>query len=487
MARTCNTLLSALLTASLALGPLPSARALDTRLPDLGNSAGGLMTPKAEQELGRAFMRSVRQNQAVLDDPLIGDYIQQLGERLVEHSDAAGTPFHFFVIDNREINAFAGPGGYIGVYTGLIATTQTESELAAVLAHEIAHVTQQHLLRAWETASNMTLPSAAVLLAAIAIGVAAGGDAGLAAATVGQGALIQEQINFTRANEQEADRIGIDILAAAGFDPNAVPAFFSRMGKANRVYASKLPEFLMTHPVSTSRTADALGRASRYPARQLRDSLRFELTRARIALRDVDQPLAHAARLARQLEDGRYRNRLATEYERALSLLQGGRPEAASAILDKLLKKAPDTIEFIVARAEVAQRLGHAEAALKRLQDALKHHPSNRALILAHAELAIALGHFREAERKLRAHIGLATDEPRIHALLARASGEAGDAVSAHRHQAEYHYLNGELEEAILQLELAQKTPGIDFFDNSRIDARLRELREELASRKKRE
>ncbi len=486
MARSCKQLLSLLLSSTLVFTSAPAV-SLDTRLPDLGNSAGGLMTPKVERELGRAFMRNVRQNQAVLDDPLIGDYIQQLGERLVEHSDAAGTPFHFFVIDNREINAFAGPGGYIGVYTGLITTTQTESELAAVLAHEIAHVTQQHLLRAWETASNLALPNAAILLAAIAIGVAAGGDAGLAAATMGQGALIQQQINFTRANEQEADRIGIDILAAAGFDPNAVPAFFSRMGKANRVYASKLPEFLMTHPVSTSRIADALGRAARYPARQQRDSLRFELTRARIALRDVDHPLAHAARLARQLEDGRYRNRLATEYERALSLLQGGRPEAAAALLDQLLKKAPDTIEFIIARAEAAQRLGHAEAALKRLQDALEHHPSNRALLLAHAELAIALGHFREAERRLRAHIGLAADEPRIHALLARASGEAGDVVTAHRHQAEYHYLNGELEEAILQLELAQKTPGIDFFDNSRIDARLRELREELAARKKRE
>ena len=487
MARTRNTLLSALLTASLALAPLPSARALDTRLPDLGNSAGGLMTPKAEQELGRAFMRSVRQNQAVLDDPLIGDYIQQLGERLVEHSDAAGTPFHFFVIDNREINAFAGPGGYIGVYTGLISTTQTESELAAVLAHEIAHVTQQHLLRAWETASNMTLPNAAVLLAAIAIGVAAGGDAGLAAATMGQAGLIQEQINFTRANEQEADRIGIDILADTRFDPNAMPAFFSRMGKANRVYATKLPEFLMTHPVTTSRTADALGRAARYPARQVRDSLHFELTRARIALRNIEHPLAHAARLAHQLEDGRYRNRLATEYERALSLLQGGRIAEADTLLARLLQASPDTIEFIVAKAEVEQRQGKAEAALRRLRQALLAHPTSRALVLSHAELATALGHYREAVDQLRDHLGMATDEPRIHALLARASGEAWNAVAAHRHQAEYHYLNGKLEEAILQLELALKTPGISFYDSSRIDARLRELREELAARKKRE
>ncbi len=486
MARLRDTLISTLLATTLAFAA-SFARALDTRLPDLGNSAGGLMTPRAEQELGRAFMRSVRQNQAVLDDPLIGDYIQQLGERLVEHSGAAGSPFHFFAIDNREINAFAGPGGYIGVYTGLIATTQTESELAAVLAHEIAHVTQQHLLRAWETAGNMALPSAAVVLAAIAIGVAAGGDAGLAAATVGQGALIQEQINFTRANEQEADRIGIDILAEAGFDPNAMPAFFSRMGKANRIYASKLPEFLMTHPVTTNRTADALGRAARHPARQARNTLDFELVRARIALRQVEHPLAHAKRLARQLQDGRYRNRLATEYEQALSLLQGGNIEAARHQFDRLLQTSPDTIAFIIGMARVEQRAGQADAALQRLRKALPAHSGSRALVLAHAELAIALGRYREAEQQLREHLGMAVDEPRIHALLARASGERGKTVAAHRHQAEFHYLNGELEEAILQLELALKTPDIDFYDSSRIDARLRELREELARRDARE
>lgn len=478
MARTCNTLLSALLTVSLVLASFPPARALDTRLPDLGNRAGNLMTPKAEQALGQAFMRNVRQTRAVLDDPLIGDYIQQLGDRLVEHSDAAGTPFHFFVIDNHEVNAFAGPGGYIGVYTGLIAITQTESELAAVLAHEIAHVTQQHLLRAWETASNMALPSAAILLAAIAIGVATGSDAGLATATWGLGAQIQEQINFTRANEQEADRIGIDILADSGFDPNAMPAFFSRMGKANRAYATKLPEFLMTHPVTTSRTADAQGRAARYPARQVRDNLRFELARARITLRHIEHPLAHAAHLASQLQDGRYRNRLATEYERALSLLKGGRIAEADSILAHLLPASPDTMDFIVTKARVEQRQGKAETALRRLSQALLTHPASRSLVLSHAELATALGHYREAADQLRDHLGMAADEPRIHALLARASGEAGDTLAAHRHQAEYHYLNGEIEEAILQLELALKTPDISFYDSSRIDARLRELRE---------
>ncbi len=471
------------LTLALAL----PAQALDTRLPDLGNSAGSLMTPEAERELGRAFMRSVRREQAVLDDPLVNDYIQQLGQRLVDASEAAGSRFHFFVIDNPEINAFAGPGGYIGVYTGLIATTRSESELAAVLAHEIAHVTQKHLLRAWEAASNLTIPNAAVLLAAIAIGAVAGSDAGLAAATAGQAAIIQEQINFTRANEQEADRIGIDILARAGFDANAMPAFFSRMGKANRVYATKLPEFLLTHPVTTSRIADALGRAGDYPYRQPRDGFRYRLLKARLALRGEADPLDRARTLARQLADGRYSDRLATEYQRALALAAAGRTAEADRILGRPLKQRPDTLDLVVEKARSEARLGHPERALKRLRAALRQHPASQALNLVFAEIAVGMGRHREAMQQLKRYLEYAPDDALATGLLARAAGEAGEALDAHRYQAEYHYLDGNLEEAILQLEIALRAPDIGFYDASRIESRLAELRRELKERKTRE
>ncbi|RMG33305.1 MAG: M48 family peptidase [Gammaproteobacteria bacterium] len=463
------------------------ASALDLRLPDLGSSAGAIMTPQQEAKLGKAFMRSVRHNQAVLDDPVIDDYIQDLGNRLVEASDAKGSRFHFFVIDNHEINAFAGPGGYIGVYTGLITTTQTESELAAVLAHEIAHVTQKHLLRAWESASNMTIPNAAVLLAAIAIGAVAGGDAGLAAASAGQAAFLQEQINFTRANEQEADRVGIDILARAGFDANAMAAFFSRMGKANRVYATKLPEFLLTHPVTTSRIADALGRAGTHPYHQPKDDLRYHLVKARLALRNETDPLGRARTLKRQLAEGRYQNRIATEYQRALALEQGDRPRAARTILRGLLEHSPDTLEFVYELAWVEQAMGQAEEALALLRKAADRHPASRTLALAHAELAIAQGKPSEAISRLRRYREYAPEEPRVYELLARASGALGDRAEAHRYQAEYHYLNGDLEEAILQLEIALRTKSLDFYESSRLESRLATLRRELKAQKKRE
>lgn len=487
MNRTNKILSRALMSAILALAPLMPAHALNTRLPDLGNSAGNLMTPKAERELGQAFMRNVRKNQAVLDDPLTDDYIQDLGHHLLKNGLADGQPFHFFVIDNHEINAFAGPGGYIGTNTGLIQTTETESELAAVLAHETAHVIQHHLMRAWEAASNLSIPNAAVLLAAIAVGVVAGGDAGLATASAGQAALIQEQINFTRANEQEADRIGIDILAKAGFDANAMPAFFSRMGKATRVYASKLPEFLRTHPVTTRRIADALGRAGNYPYKTPRDDLRYQLLKVRLRQRDERLPQVSIAAQKRLLKEGRYRNRLAAQYELALLLLKAEKTGEADRILAELLRRRPEIPEFIITKARTETRLGKGRIALERLHKALVSHPAGHALNLAYADQAIHLGQYELAAHQLKQYLEYSPDDPKLYALLARATGETGDTLLAHKYQAEHHYLNGDLDEAILQLELALKTPKLSFYDSSAIESRLEKLRREKELRKSRE
>lgn len=475
-----------LLSAILGLTLLSSAWA-DERLPELGASAGSLMTPKAEKELGQAFMRNVRLNQAVLDDYQVNDYIQTLGMRLVRGGGILNRQFHFFVIDNPEINAFAGPGGYIGVYTGLIQTTKTESELAAVLAHEIAHVKQQHLLRAWETASNLSIPNAAVLLGSIALGVVAGSNAGLAAASAGQAALIQEQINFTRANEQEADRVGIDILANTGFDPNAMPAFFARMGKANRVYASKLPEFLLTHPVTTNRIADALGRAGTYPYQAPGDDLRYQLEKIRLQLRDERLPQVSIDEQRRLIREGRYRNRLAAQYQLGLLLLGAERYKEADPLFAKLIAERPDIPEIVIAKARTEDRLGRGKAALKRLQRALRAHPGSRALNLAYADQAIREGQYTKARQQLDQYLSYAPEDPQLYALLARVAGETGDSLSAHTYQAEYHYLDGDLEEAILQLEIALKTPNLTFYESSRLDSRLADLRREKKLRKSRE
>ena len=474
------------LCALLYLGHTPASLALDTELPDLGNSAGSMITPKRERELGKAFMRSVRRSERVMDDPVLADYVQNLGQRLVRNSSASGTPFTFFLIDDPQINAFAGPGGYIGIYTGLLLTTETESELAAVLAHEIAHVTQQHLLRAWETTSQMSIPNAAILLAAIALGAAVGGDAGAAAAMGGQAAMIQQQINFTRANEKEADRVGIDILVSSGHEPRAMPTFFSRMGKANRVYASKLPEFLMTHPVTTSRTADALGRAEQFPYRQTPEDIRYHLVRMYLLQRQIEPPEDAIHELTLMLKDGRFRNEEAVRYGIAMAQLRAHRPQQAATALDGLLKKHPDSVEFIVARAQADAETGKKAAALKRLRGALDRHPESYALNLTYAEVALASGEAALAQKRLERFLDFRKDAPSVHTMLSRAAGDLGKQSRSHEHLAEYYYLTGDLQSAILQIEIALKTPGLDFYESSRLESRLAELRAEQSEEDKR-
>ena len=473
------------LCALLFAGQAPPALSLNTELPDLGNSAGTLITPKRERELGKAFMRSVRRSERVMNDPLLGDYVQSLGTSLVSNSSASGTPFTFFLIDDPQINAFAGPGGYIGIYTGLLLTTETESELAAVLAHEIAHVSQQHLLRAWESTSQMSIPNAAVLLAAIALGAAVGGDAAAAAAIGGQAALIQQQINFTRANEKEADRVGIEILAGSGHEPRAMPTFFSRMGKANRVYASKLPEFLMTHPVSTSRTADAMGRAEQFPYRQTPEDMRYHLARMYLLQRQIDQPEDAIRELQLMLQDGRFRNEAAVRYGIAMAQLRAHRPDEAAVALDQLLKTHPDAIEFTVARAQVDAQRNNASAALKRLDTAISQHPGSYALNITYAEIALTAGRPALATEKLKRFLDFRKDEPRVYKLLSRAAGDQGQEAPGHEYLSEYYYLTGDLKAAIMQLEITLNRPDLNFYESSRLESRLAELKAEQTEEEK--
>jgi predicted Zn-dependent protease len=474
------------LSALLLFAPLPPAWALDTTLPDLGNSASSLMTPKRERDLGKAFMRSVRRSQKVMEDPLLTDYVQHLGQKLVNASEARGTPFSFFMIDDPQINAFAGPGGYIGIYSGLLQTTETESELAAVLAHEIAHVTQQHLLRAWESTSQMSIPSAAILLAAVVLGATVGGDAAAAAAVGGQAALIQQQINFTRANEKEADRVGIDILAASGYEPRAMPSFFDRMGKANRIYASKLPEFLMTHPVTTSRTADALGRAEQHPYRQTAQDLRYQLARINLVQRGISRPEDAINDLTLMLQDGRFRSEPAVRYGIALAQLRANQPAEAAGTLDRLLVSQPKTLEFIVSRAMADAAQGKKDAALQRLDAALAENPGSYALNISYAETALAMGRPGDATQRLQRFLEFDDDEPRVYRLLSRASGDQNNPAKGHEFLAEYYYLIGDLEAAVLQLDIALKRPELNFFDASRLESRRSELKAEQDEQEKR-
>jgi len=245
-------------------GPLLAA----TDLPDIGSPANAMLPKSEEARIGRAIMRELRNRGAVVDDPLITEYIEAVGHRLVAHANEGEQSFEFFVVDDPSINAFALPGGFIGVHTGLIEATESESELAGVLAHEIAHVTQRHIARSIYKTSRANIITLATMLGAILVGMAAdgGGDATQGAIMGAQGMMVQNRINFTRRNEYEADRVGVATMAAAGFDPQGMPDFFATIGRRAGPFASSVPEFLRTHPVSSNRIAETRARAASGPS-----------------------------------------------------------------------------------------------------------------------------------------------------------------------------------------------------------------------------
>jgi len=452
-------------------------------LPEIGDPSGNVLTPAEEQRLGRAFMRSIRNSMKVESDPLLNSYIRTLGAKIVAGSGALGTEFRFFIVDNPQINAFAGPAGNIGVYTGLFTTAESESELASVLAHEVAHVTQKHLVRSFDAAQRLSLPATALAIAALVIGAATkNAQAGAVAASGIQAGVVQSQINFTRSNEEEADHVGIQTLADSGFDPRAMPAFFTRMGKNNRLYDSgQLPEFLRTHPISTNRVADAFGRADEHPYRQKPDSLEFHLSRARLKVASFDNAADSLIHYRNTVNEGRYRNETAQRYGYVLALMASREYTAAEKELAQLLSQYPEQVEFIVAQADLKKATGQAKAGVDILKRGLKNHPDNYPLTLYTAQTLLDIGQPKEATKLLTYYLDVRPDELELYKLLAQASGDAGNKTQGHQYLAEYYYLSGALKLSRQHLESALKDRTLDYYQSAKITARLKIIRQEQA------
>lgn len=455
--------------------------ASDYQLPELGSASSTVLSPLQEKRLGQAFMRSVKASQKFIDEPFVQIYIEQLGNRLAQASgEDAARDFNFFIIDNPSINAFAGPAGNVGVFSGLIMTTQSESELAAVVAHEIAHVTQNHLIRTFHNASQLSLPSAAVLLAAIVLGASVGGDAALATAMTGQAALMQNQINFTRSNEQEADRVGIQTLADAEFEPHAMPLFFERMSRKNRTYASEIPEFLRTHPVTTNRIADSLARADQYPYQQNRETLDYHLVKSLIQLRNMVNPQEAEKFFRTNLDEGRYRNRHAQQFGLVLALMAQQRFDAAEKQLTELLQTLPDETVFHIYASRIKAETGRLQSAITDLEKVQARFPENYSVNLQLAALYTDAGQFAKAVELLQFMTLIRPYDDTVFRQLAIAAGKNGQLADAHAFQADHLYLNGQVEAAIKQLEIALRQPGLDFYQASRLEARLDSLQAEF-------
>lgn len=454
-------------------------------LPDIGSSADTVMTGAEEQRLGRAFMRSVRSALPVIDDPLLTDYIDSLGKRLVAASGDATGRYHFFLIDEPVVNAFAGPDGHIGVYAGLLLASETENELAAVLAHEIAHVTQRHLFRAFEDQKRMSIPTTALLVAAAILGAQVDSQLGAAAIAGVQAASLQRQINFTRDNEKEADRIGIATLAAADFDPYAMAGFFERLSKAGRVYENAAPELLRTHPVTTDRIAESLERAGRFGHKQRPDDLRYHLARAALRERSYGSADKAVAHFRSSLDSKRYRSEAAERYGHALASARAGDLATARRQAAWLMDKHPNQPEVLVLDARLTTRAGNPAEAINKLRAEVGLRPGSLPLRIAYAEALMAAGKPSRALETLEDVERRQGGNALLYALMADAALKSGRKADTYRLRAEKHYAEGDIEPAIRQLEIALRQRDIAYHDAAKLQARLQVMEAEREAMEK--
>jgi len=467
MVRTCLVLLAVLVGAGGA--------GAQVKLPDFGDASEAELSPAEERALGEAFMRAIRARLAVVDDPLVEQYVQSLGYRLVASTDRLDLGFTFFVVEDESLNAFAAPGGFVGMNAGLIVATRSESELASVLAHEIAHVTQRHIVRAIDHANRSSLPVLAGVLAAVVIG-AGNAEVGQAAAAAVIGSAAQRQINFTRENEMEADRVGIRMLAAAGFDPRGMAGVFEKLQLAAR-YSQQPPEFLSTHPVTTNRIAEARDRAARLPYKQHESSEAYYLVRVKLRVGLADDPQRLLDRLVEEQAAGDARN--ANAYGQALAMVRLGRVESARDLLEHLVESHPDNATFQAELAANEYRTGNLDRALALYADGLALYPDDRVLVRGRAAALNEAGRPRDTLKLIDAYAQLHAPDSEMYRLKADANVKLGRTLDSRADLAEHFYLSGSLDQAIDQLRLAMREPDQDFYGRARIEARLEELERE--------
>jgi predicted Zn-dependent protease len=448
----------------------------ELKIPNLGESSTSMFSSEFEYQLGRTWLRVFRSQVPTVDDPLLFDYLENLIYRLVTHSKLEDRRIDLVIVDNPTINAFAVPGGVVGIHNGLFLWAETEDELATVLAHEIAHLSQRHFSRGMEFQQKLQPLALAAMLASLVLMATTGGDTGMAALSATQAAAQDSALRYSRGNEQEADRIGMQTIVDADMDPHAAPTMFERMLQATR-YSSgeQIPEFLRSHPLSESRIADTRNRAMKYPSKARQPDLEYQLMRARVVTELTDTPEQAVARFRGELE-GTPRSREAATYGLVLALTASGRADEAALELDSIWSKSPNRLEYIIADAEIDLARGKPDQAVKKLARRLEVSPGNHPLTMSYATALMKNQQPHIAEEVLQAQSKRRPNDPGLWYLLAEVQGLSGDILGLHQSRAEYFILNGALDEAKKQLTYALKLTRGDFLSSAKINQRLEDI-----------
>ena len=456
-------------------------------LPVLGDADRSTLSPLMERKLGEEVMRDIRRDRDYMNDGPLLEYLNNFGNKLVlarpDVRGEANFDFFFFAVRDPVLNAFALPGGFIGVHSGLILAAQSESELASVLAHEIGHVTQRHLARMLGQQKNDSMIAlAAMLLGALAL--RGSGDAGAAIMMGGAGFAMQRQLSFSRDAEREADRIGLAILGEGGFEMSGMVAFFGRLQSASRNYSDVVPAYLLTHPLTTERIADIEARIRDQRYRQHADSLDFQLIRARVrVLQDSSEKGLRDAQLVfeNQLRLHVKQQTVAAKYGLAfIAFKQNAYDKAERLLKEASTSAAPAKTSLALSDLGIEIKLAsnRPAEALQLIATAMDEFPLSRSMAYQYANALIADKRVVEAAAYLREQSQLYRQDADVQDLLAKAYSAQGKQALQHMALAESYALTGSLPAAIIQLEIARKAPDAQFYEQAVIDARVRELKE---------
>ncbi len=471
MLQACGLLLLATLLGATCIKP-----AAGNELPSLGDSASGTVAPELEHRLGRAWLTILRARTPTVKDPLINDYLEYHVYNLAQHSQLKDRRLEIVVIRSPALNAFAVPGGIMGINAGLFTYAQTEQEFASVVAHELAHLSQRHYSRGVEKARRDQIPNMAALLASVIIGATVGGDAGIAAMTATQAAMLENRLAFSRQNEQEADRIGVLTMINAGMSPASMASMFERMLAAKRLMGDQPPEFLLTHPITESRVADARSRANNAPASSYEENLEYYLMRSRVELMFAKSGDHAVKRFRRDLDNPDPMLREAAAYGLALAHSAAGQEDRANEALHPLLQRDPNRITYLAGYAEINRH----PAQLPKVETLLREHltlsPDNYVLSYYLARNLTLQKKFAEAEAVLVSLSKTRPTDPVVWYELAEVHGLNGNIIGVHQARGEYFLLTGRPDNAIEQLNFARAKAGNSYQLNAKIDQRLKDV-----------
>ncbi|ADI28627.1 M48 family metalloprotease [Methylotenera versatilis] len=455
--------------------PYEAPRSFDLSLPELGDVSQTVLTPLDERRIGEQIMRDVSTSDEVVQDVEIIDYLNNLGNRLVSASSDKQQKFNFFVVQDNSINAFAMPGGVVGVHTGLILATNTESELASVLGHEIGHVTQHHMARMLASQKYDTFKNIAGIALALLV-ARANPDLASGALTTASAVGIQNQLDYTRDHEREADRVGLQILDSGGFDVRAMPAFFTTLQRGTRFAEGSAPSFLRTHPLTSERIADVTNRVSQMTYRQVPDSVEFQYVRAKLIANNGSAD-TNIQVFEQNIREHKYTNEAAEHYGLAVAYLRKNALPQAEKEVAWLKKNAPQhaMLENLSARLQVVEN--NPQQAAKQYAAALKLYPDNRALIYGYANHFLAIKQSDNAIKLIKEKQGLYPNDAQFYDVLAKAYTMQNKLLLSYQAQGEAYFRKYDLARAIEQMELAVKANDGDFYQKSIVEARLTELR----------